>query len=1249
MLAWSRDQQQPPRRRETVSSASNRGLTAATTATASAAAKCVAPQNHRQHSLSDAVGFAVSQTLRFNAVKHVLRTSGVNGPNAFTGSSNSVPWVNQGVESRDTVATIELRSLASCDADPTTTTVSISAEPELTGHPQRSFPTACIVSVSTNAPHQSDLADQDIVIKDWRLSDNARDVASPAFTTEISAKTLLNIVAVLRGDHPPAHVADRVFLTLRFVGCSDMSDCHRIRAVRVEYVCTMAPCLPNQQQQRVPREAFATLLENVVPGVSTPPPQAASGGGRRLNDSVDLEVRMDLSPLPHAAGATQRTNDSGASSGLHSTHAADSLISLSPPTVGRWGAASQHAVCDLSTLQHTDEPSVPAAAMAPASSTLAWQCTTPKQRPTRERARVRQIDASEADPTVVEIFASPCASASHPTSDAEAAEGVAPDHKKWMPNAEVEPDILVLAVSPVVGAASAASRREAPTARHPPLIPVGDDDEPHMIVVEEEYPAHSDFAEYGEFSDHHDHFNSASGNVESTPSALMSTRGKATAASVEREEDVWYALSPPPPAPSSAPPPHRLEAATAPRFKLQECASAIAPAHQQTDCQPARTIQSTQQQSSFSSSGNDTDGSCVVVHDLAAGRYKEHPWRAAPVLSTAASSSRDASCEIQALPAVTTQGLPELAQPMRMGPEFAEFTSVRPRQSKSVASSQDAAEPRTVHKYDEPTAPFVADLSMPQFTSAAFVQTTSATAIRLTPSGSLYLPQRSTFTPVASFRAVQAAGQHWRTNSLDEDGAADLSPALQSLFLNPKRSAPILTEKDLTEAKLAATSMEKVPNYHQEGDLFAMVEATLGLEPQAISRSSSRRVSRSSSQVSSRSSSPAVGGGVTAAATERRGATAHDKPEPHLVFFAGGRASVGMMPVEGRSEASRSTMDEVRRVLADPSATALEAVQRHSQGPQPTPYPTSIEVKRFRAYDEDDVSDDVAPQQQHQLQRPQCMNVSATRFCHPQEFLPSTSASLRNASDAQVVHGAGLPPRFVPKVAASSSDEENNRSDADVEPSSSKRNVAAAPPSSRLPVAGAVQQPLISSTCWRRPAEQISSEREDRPPHVPLSVTTDGARANDTNYAEVIMWCSKHHSSRVGTGRRLIVLKVTEACGTGGKQGGILLTMKKPDGSSWKGPAAPIESPQPILMMEGGGTTTNGGLSNTVWLEGGAEGQVQVLLGMEAYNTAHIHRTKVKSPLLCVVILRKGRVVTALELDTDTDMHRLVTCIRQIQ
>jgi hypothetical protein len=147
--------------------------------------------------------------------------------------------------------------------------------------------------------------------------------------------------------------------------------------------------------------------------------------------------------------------------------------------------------------------------------------------------------------------------------------------------------------------------------------------------------------------------------------------------------------------------------------------------------------------------------------------------------------------------------------------------------------------------------------------------------------------------------------------------------------------------------------------------------------------------------------------------------------------------------------------------------------------------------------------------------------------------------------------------------------------------------------------------------------------------HIPHSRSTTAASA------DVILWCHKHHTSRNGTGRRCLMLRPTP------DGEGVTFTMKKPDGSSWKGPAVPIQSPQ-ALIDGGGGLATAAGpggeeLSNTVLLERSAH--ISVLTGSDAYNSPSIHQNKVRCAAHCVVVFRKGRLVASLEFDSDRDVR----------
>ena len=108
--------------------------------------------------------------------------------------------------------------------------------------PGVSFPTACICSVSSvldirkvaaggSSPAPSDV--RDVIVREWVMMEN-RSVPN-TYVTQISVRTIRNISSLLGGGS-----SNRVFLTLRFVGCCDATNKHKIRSLHLRYTLSEA-------------------------------------------------------------------------------------------------------------------------------------------------------------------------------------------------------------------------------------------------------------------------------------------------------------------------------------------------------------------------------------------------------------------------------------------------------------------------------------------------------------------------------------------------------------------------------------------------------------------------------------------------------------------------------------------------------------------------------------------------------------------------------------------------------------------------------------------------------------------------------------------------------------------------------------------------------------------------------------------------------------------------------------------------
>ncbi|RNE99245.1 hypothetical protein TraAM80_08385 [Trypanosoma rangeli] len=158
------------------------------------------------------------------AFKRLLRATGVSPGNAFVPAPcrGGGAWCNDAVSARDTVATCELATRGDYFGPRSLALLCLRVRPACPGH---AFPTSCVVSLSTSSQRLDALALQDIVVKEWPLH-------SAGAETTVAVNTLYH-VATLLGAEPVA--GTRVFMTLRFLGCCDASDTHRIAAVELLY------------------------------------------------------------------------------------------------------------------------------------------------------------------------------------------------------------------------------------------------------------------------------------------------------------------------------------------------------------------------------------------------------------------------------------------------------------------------------------------------------------------------------------------------------------------------------------------------------------------------------------------------------------------------------------------------------------------------------------------------------------------------------------------------------------------------------------------------------------------------------------------------------------------------------------------------------------------------------------------------------------------------------------------------------
>jgi hypothetical protein len=96
------------------------------------------------------------------------------------------------------------------------------------------------------------------------------------------------------------------------------------------------------------------------------------------------------------------------------------------------------------------------------------------------------------------------------------------------------------------------------------------------------------------------------------------------------------------------------------------------------------------------------------------------------------------------------------------------------------------------------------------------------------------------------------------------------------------------------------------------------------------------------------------------------------------------------------------------------------------------------------------------------------------------------------------------------------------------------------------------------------------------------------------------------------------------------------MAMRKVNGESWKGPSDAIfttPGTEDLLRQ------LNASDEHVIQLSPG-DG-FRFLEGLAAYNHIAVHKNRVSDPTLCCVLLRKGKLITAVELEGRGDLEKL--------
>ncbi|KAG5490243.1 hypothetical protein JKF63_00362 [Porcisia hertigi] len=179
----------------------------------------------------------------------------VEGPStaALTATAEGLRyWLNPSVRARQTTATCEITNLGPPFFVATSTSVlSISVAPLF--RDGRCFPTRCVVSLATSAQRLDGVSLRPVVVTEWNMTLNE---STGVCMTTVPLRTLYHLAVLISSSTPETDIDQvRLYLQLRFMGCTDNSDTHRIAAVRLRYeqLGTAAEVLPQllKRHQRV--------------------------------------------------------------------------------------------------------------------------------------------------------------------------------------------------------------------------------------------------------------------------------------------------------------------------------------------------------------------------------------------------------------------------------------------------------------------------------------------------------------------------------------------------------------------------------------------------------------------------------------------------------------------------------------------------------------------------------------------------------------------------------------------------------------------------------------------------------------------------------------------------------------------------------------------------------------------------------------------------------------------------------------
>ncbi|KAK7197323.1 hypothetical protein NESM_000679300 [Novymonas esmeraldas] len=209
-------------------------------------------------------------------------------------------WLNPSLRARPTTATCEIVNLGPPYFGAASSAVLRIAVAPLLGD-GRCFPTRCVVSFATSAQRLDGLSLRPVVVAEWEMPPGGTvtrtgdDAHAPGLhATTVPLRVLYHLALLVGSPATAAEVGDaRLYLHLRFTGCSDASDTHRIAAVRLRYeqLGAAAAVLPQllRQRQRQSSAGCATpydITDSASVGV---------GGSHALRKEEVVEVDLTIS------------------------------------------------------------------------------------------------------------------------------------------------------------------------------------------------------------------------------------------------------------------------------------------------------------------------------------------------------------------------------------------------------------------------------------------------------------------------------------------------------------------------------------------------------------------------------------------------------------------------------------------------------------------------------------------------------------------------------------------------------------------------------------------------------------------------------------------------------------------------------------------------------------------------------------------------------------------------------------------